>query len=325
MRKARRAFFVITACIATTLSVSVLLITNPVFASGKGKTTVSVNARILRQHVDSLCGTPQPRNSANFESINMAADYIRDVFKKYADTVEEQKFKAGWVEYRNIICSFGPKDGPRLIIGAHYDVCENQPGADDNASGVAGLLELAHLLDSLKPALKYRIDLVAYSLEEPPYFRTEMMGSAVHAKYLADNKIPVIGMVSLEMIGYFSDEPKSQSYPVGLLHLFYPEKGNFIAVVGSFGQWKIVRKMKTGMITGSVIPVKSINSPKWVPGIDFSDHLNYWKYGWDAVMVTDTSWYRNDQYHEPGDTPDRLNYDKMAQVVSGVYNAVIGY
>jgi hypothetical protein len=293
MRKARRILVIIAAGITILFFTGVLLVTNPVFATQAKKAAVEVNPRMLRSHVDSLCSTPHARNSANLPSLNMAADYIRDVFKQYADTVEEQKYKAGWTDYRNIICSFGPRDAPRIIIGAHYDVYEN-PGADDNASGVAGLLELAHLLDSLKPALKYRIDLVSYCLEEPPYFRTDMMGSAVHAKYLADNKIPVKAMISLEMIGYFSDKPKSQSYPLGLLHLFYPERGNFIAVVGSFGQWKIVRRIKSGMIRGSEISVKSINSPKWVVGIDFSDHLNYWKYGWDAVMITDTSWYRND-------------------------------
>jgi hypothetical protein len=215
-------------------------------------------------------------------------------------------------------------DAERLIVGAHYDVFTN-PGADDNASGVAGLLELARLLDTLKPVLKYRIDLVAYTNEEPPYFRTEQMGSAVHAKYLSDNKIKVKGMICLEEIGYFTDEAKSQSYPLDILHLFYPERGNFIGVVGKIGQRKIVRRMKSKMRSGSVIDIRSINAPRWVTGIDYSDHLNYWNYGYDAVMINDTSWYRGNQYHTGGDTPDRLDYERMAQVVSGVYNAMVSY
>jgi hypothetical protein len=324
MCRLARFLAIATGIVLAFFVVAVLLVTNPVFGAPRKKNIVGVSATQLRAHVDSLCSTPGPRNSDNLIGLNAAADYILRNFKQYSEHIEEQKCRAGWTDYRNIICSFGPMDAERLIVGAHYDVFTN-PGADDNASGVAGLLELARLLDTLKPNLKYRVDLVAYTNEEPPYFRTEQMGSAVHAKYLHDNKINVKGMICLEMIGYFTDEEKSQSYPLDILHLFYPEKGNFVAVVGQLWQRKIVRKVKSGMLAGSEISVKSINSPKWVVGIDFSDHLNYWKYGYDAIMITDTSWYRNDQYHETGDTPDCLDYERMAQVVSGIYNAMVNY
>lgn len=302
----------------------VCALTNPVlFMHGnKPQENIDVSKERLYETVKQLTSTPLPRNSFNLASLNTAADYIMNEMKKAGGRMEEQKYTVGGKEYRNIICSFGPEDGERIITGAHYDVCDNQPGADDNASGVAGLLELARLLSGKKD-LKYRIDLVAYTLEEPPYFRTEHMGSAVHAKYLHDNKIKVKAMISIEMIGYFSDEPKSQQYPLGILKWFYPTRGNYIAVVGKIGQGSIVRKVKKHMRSGSGIDVRSINAPAFVQGIDFSDHLNYWKYGYDAVMITDTSFYRNANYHENTDTIDTLDFTKMAEVVKGIYNALI--
>ncbi|OFY86650.1 MAG: peptidase M28 [Bacteroidetes bacterium RIFCSPLOWO2_12_FULL_35_15] len=270
-----------------------------------------------------LIKSPVARNDANVERLNQCANYIFEEFKKQTDQVEEQSYLVGTLEYKNIICSFGPRDAERIIVGAHYDVCDNQPGADDNASGVAGLLEIARLLKSQGGILKYRIDLVAYSLEEPPNFRTENMGSAVHAKMLHDNKVKVKKMICLEMIGYFSEKPKSQEYPIGLMKLFYPAKGNYISVVGKTGQGKTVRNTKKEMKKNSSIKVCSINAPAFIPGIDFSDHLNYWKYGYTAVMITDTSFYRNANYHEKTDTLETLDIDKMAEVIKGVFYAIV--
>lgn len=319
MKRFTRIFFIIVLFILC----GVCAITNPVlFARGTSSINIDVKKDRLYNDVKFLVTTPKARNFYNIAELNSAADYILNELKKTGGRIEEQKYKADGREYRNIICSFGPEDGERIIVGAHYDVCENQPGADDNASGTAGLLELARLLGERKD-IKQRIDLVAYTLEEPPYFRKETMGSAVHAKYLHDNNIKVKAMICLEMIGYFSDKPKSQDYPVGLLKLFYPNKGNYIAVVGKFGQGRIVRKMKKHMNNGCEVDVRSINAPAFVPGIDFSDHLNYWKYGYDAVMITDTSFYRNANYHEPTDTIDTLDFDRMAEVVKGVYNALM--
>lgn len=298
--------------------------TNPIIFSGGNKPAqrINVNKDRLYSDVKFLVYTPQPRNNYNISSLNIAADHILAEFKKTGGRVEEQKYKAAGKEYRNIICSFGPETGERIIVGAHYDVCDEQPGADDNASGVAGILEIARLLGEQKD-IKTRIDLVAYTLEEPPHFRKETMGSAVHAKYLHDNKIPVKAMISVEMIGYFSDEPKSQEYPLGILKLFYPTKANYIAVVGKIGQGRVTRKMKKHMRCGSEIDVRSINAPAAIPGIDFSDHLNYWRYGYDALMITDTSFYRNKNYHEKTDTIETLDFTRMAEVVKGIYNAVM--
>ena len=151
------------------------------------------------------------------------------------------------------------------------------PGSDDNASAVAGLLELAVLLGSTP--LETRVDLVAFTLEEPPYFNTEHMGSAVHARSLRKQNFAVRIMISLEMIGYFSDAPNSQRFPLPLMDLLYPPKGNFIAVIGKIGQGDVVRRMKKGMRTGSALPVYPFNAPASMPGINLSDHINYWNQG----------------------------------------------
>jgi hypothetical protein len=299
------------------------MITTPILGAVKQEKNVAADPMILKGHVEKLSGTGVPRNYNNLQALNETAAYVLTEMQKYCRDTEEQGFMVDSNEYKNIICSFGPKNGERIIIGAHYDVCGDQPGADDNASGVAGLLEIARLIDLEKPDLKYRIDLVAYSLEEPPFFRSQNMGSAVHANYLKTNNIRVKAMISLEMIGYFSDHPGSQSYPLGIFKLFYPTTANYIAVVGKFGQGSLIRKVKKLMLKGSAIDVRSINAPVFIPGIDFSDHLNYWNNGYDAVMVSNTSFYRNANYHQTGDKPETLDYQKMAEVVKGVYWAVL--
>ncbi len=298
------------------------VVSSPVFMLKRQEFTVSVAADSLKKHVDFLCSTPRFRNYLHLESLNIAADYIKNSLEKFSSRTTEQVYEVDGKSYRNIICSFGPEDGKRIILGAHYDVCEDQMGADDNASGVAGIIELARLFSS-EDKLNFRIDLVAYTLEEPPFFRTTQMGSAVHAKYCYDNNIEIKAMICLEMIGYFTDQKNSQDYPIDALKLIYPNTGDFIAVVGKVGKAKLTRHMKRSMIKGSNIPVESISAPPSMPGIDFSDHLNYWNFGYPAVMITNTAFYRNHQYHETGDTADRLDYDKMAEVVKGVYFGVI--
>ncbi len=280
-------------------------------------------ARILKD-LQFLVQSPIARYDEHVERLNECAKYIFDEFKKLTNDVEEQKYLVGGKEYKNVICSFGPKDSERIIVGAHYDVCENQPGADDNASGIAGMLEIARMLKPQSSSLKYRVDFVAYTLEEPPNFRTANMGSAVHAKMLYDNHIKVKRIICLEMIGFYSDKRKSQEYPIGLMKLFYPTKANYIAVVGKIGQGKSIRNTRKAMRENSEIKVCSINSPAFVPGIDFSDHLNYWKYGYSAVMITDTAFYRNANYHEKTDTLETLNIDKMMEVVKGVFASIVG-
>jgi len=309
------------------LTSMVMALTNPVLIKTNKSDVIEVDPERIKNDVTTLCSTTKPRNAKNIESLNEAASYIADEWIKLGLEVDTQKYIADGNEYKNLICSFGRTDGERIIVGAHYDVCEEQAGADDNASGTAGLLELARLLKKHQPNLNYRVDLVAYTLEEPPYFRTKFMGSAVHATYLKDNKIPIKAMICSEMIGYFSDEKGSQDYPIGLLKLFYPNTGDYISVVSKFGNGnsKLTRKVKKGIKRGANIDVTSVNAPASLPGIDFSDHLNYWKYDYPAVMITNTAFYRNKNYHEPTDLPETLDYERMAEVIKGIYNVLVEF
>lgn len=279
----------------------------------------------LEADVRTLAETFAPRHFAR-EELDRAADWIRAELEKAGGRVVEQPYDAEGHRYRNVIASFGPEedamDGERVIVGAHYDVCDELPGADDNASGVAGLLELARLLGETKN-LARRVDLVAYTLEEPPYFRTEFMGSWVHAAYMKKEGVKVRAQVTLEMIGYFSDAPKSQEFPIPALKLFYPTTGNSIAIIGKMGAGRLTRQIKGAMKGASDLPVLSMNGPASVPGVDFSDHRSYWAHGYPAVMITDTAFYRNANYHTAGDLPETLNYGRMGHVVDGVYQAVL--
>jgi Zn-dependent M28 family amino/carboxypeptidase len=220
-----------------------------------------------------------------------------------------------------VIAEFGPETNERIVVGAHYDTAGPLPGADDNASGVAGLIELAGLL--AKQQLPVRVELVAFPLEEPPYFGSKFMGSAVHANDLRAQNARVRGMISLEMIGYFSDAPRSQNFPAEILRAFYPTKGNFIGVVGTLDEGLLVRRIKLAMQGATPLPVHSINAPLAVPGVGLSDQLSYWNAGYKAVMITDTAFFRNPHYHTVDDTAEKLDYKRMALVVEGVYAAVL--
>ncbi|MDH4232557.1 MAG: M28 family peptidase [Nitrospirota bacterium] len=286
------------------------------------KPDIAIDKDQLYSSVHKLTGIRPARNYMNIDSLNRAADFIRDEFLEFGYRPIEQKYHVNGKEYRNIIASYGPETAPRFIVGAHYDVCGEQPGADDNASGIAGLLGLAKLLTAQAPKINFRIDFVAYTLEEPPFFRTEGMGSFIHAKSLHDAGVNVLGMLSLEMIGFYSNDPESQEYPLRLMKFFYPSSGNFIGVVGNFASSGLLRHFKDSMKPASV-GVESLRAPSFLVGVDFSDHMNYWKFGYHAIMITDTSFYRNPNYHSTSDTIETLNFDKMKEVVKGVYMGLI--
>ncbi len=309
---------------AVGLLISWFIVTQPLFINPTPNAPkVSVPLARLERHVGMLSQTYMPRNAAHPENLDRIATYIAQEFAHANARVIEQPYAVDGHTYRNVIGSYGPPTAERIVIGAHYDAAGEFPGADDNASGVAGLIELAYLLGTVP--LPIRVELVAYTLEEPPYFRTPMMGSAVHARSLRQQGQPVRLMVSLEMIGYFTDAPNSQVFPSPILKLFYPSQGNFITIVGNVGQGGVVRRTKRAMRGASALPVYSINAPRFVPGVDFSDHLNYWAAGYHAIMITDTAFYRNPRYHTAHDTPETLDYPRMAMVVQGVYAAVLAF
>jgi len=320
----RRLFAVVLAFILVTVLAIWWFIMQPLLLPvSKASNIQSFSAKHLQKTVNELVFDYFPRDGANPENMQRCAQYIKTKFLTASTRVSFQTYTLERHRYHNVIASFGPKEGPRIIVGAHYDSAGELPGADDNASGVAGLLALANKLKDKK--LSTRIDLVAYALEEPPYFLTDQMGSARHAFLMRDEKVEVKLMISLEMIGFYSEQEHSQEYPLGLLELMYPDKGDFIAVVGLINAGAIAKRVKSLMQSASDIEVYSINAPRFIPGIDFSDHLNYWNEGFPAVMITDTAFYRNHAYHTSEDTPVRLNYEKMADVLSGVFNVVVNY
>ncbi len=323
MKKKALLIVLVLLCIAT---FSILALTNPTLSAKKQLDfTFQADSSRMKVYVDSLCREKEFRTWNNTRELNRAGNYIFNELKKYSVKTTKQAFEDKRNQYFNVISSYGPENAPRLIIGAHYDVCGMQQGADDNASGVSALIELARMLQSNNPNLEYRVDLVAFTLEEPPFFRDFMMGSAVHARSLKKDSVDVLGMISIEMIGYFSDLKGSQEYPVNAMKLVYPNRANYISVVSKLGEGSFLRKVKRGLNSQKRVKVRSVSAPASVPGIDFSDHHNYWDQGYSALMITDTSFYRNANYHQPSDLPETLNYSKMAAVTDGIFQFLLNF
>ncbi len=274
----------------------------------------------LERHVRMLSEEFVPRDYTHPENLKRTADYIAEQWKAAGLQVEQQSYEAEGRTYWNVVARIGAA-APTSVVVAHYDTCDELPGADDNASGVAGLIELGRILATQPPA--GGIELAAVSTEEPPYFRSEHMGSAVHAEQLRRSERNIRWVISMEMIGTFVDTPDSQKFPIEALTLIYPDQGNFIAVIGDLGAMAEVRRVKAGMQAADTIPVWSMNAPTLLQGIDWSDHRSYRAQGFGAVMVTDTSYLRNFHYHTAEDTADRLDYRRMAQVVDAVAQAAV--
>lgn len=274
----------------------------------------------IENDLKQIIGTGKSRNYQHIIALNSTAEYIKAELSKSCDSVYFQSFYVNKIEYKNVVAIKNLANPKRIIIGAHYDVCDDQDGADDNASGVAGLLEVARLLSNEK--LNYTIEYVAYTLEEPPYFKTNQMGSYIHAKNLYDNEIDVKGMICLEMIGYYSDKPNSQTYPAGILSWFYGNKGNYIMVIRKWGAGEFAKTTTKLMKKQKLIKTKSFSCTPKLPGLDFSDHLNYWKFSYDAILITNTAYYRNKNYHEETDKFETLNLKMMSAVIDELYLTV---
>ncbi len=276
----------------------------------------------LYRHVEYLSVKIGDRHLWKEGSLPKAADYIESVFNSFGYDVWRQTYSCYGQSVSNLIAEkigTSNKGNKAVIIGAHYDTVPGSPGADDNASAVAGLLELARL--SQKTSDKKNLVFSAFVNEESPCFGTSNMGSMVYAKHLRELKIPVQVMVCLEMIGYFSEE-RIQAYPLPGMDLIYPKAGNYIAVVGNFHSSKYVSFFKKKIRNRSDINVRSLTAPEFFAGINLSDQYSFWRHGYRAVMVTDTAFFRNRNYHQPTDTIDILDFDKMTEVVQGLYHAI---
>ncbi len=274
-------------------------------------------ALVLRGHVDELAGKIGGRDLDHPEQLAAAADYIRAQWQAQGYEVRTLGFMVEGREVANLEIELPGRSPELVVIGAHYDTCMGNPGADDNASGVAALLELSRLLAGA--SFDRTIRLVAFVNEEPPYFRDdEAMGSRVYARGLREAGHEVSAMLSLESIGYYRDEPESQHYPA-IIAALYPDAGNFVAVVGKNGARPLVRRVVAELEAHGSIPVESIAAPASITGIDWSDHASFWAQGWSqAVMITDTATFRNPNYHQPSDTPDTLDYDRLSALVGAL-------
>lgn len=299
------------------VAVLLLFLAQPVKVRTRTPEQTADEAR-LRATVEELVALA-PRDAEHPRNLERAAAMIEARLREAGAVVERQPYDAG-VPVANVIGRFGPQEGERVVLGAHYDAWGGLPGADDNASGVAVLLEVARMLGERPPGT--RVDVVAYTLEEPPHFTTERMGSMVHARRLQQEGAILRGMLCLEMVGYFRDEPGTQQYPAPGLRALYGERGDFIVVAGRVQDVGLLRAVKSAMASVAGVPVHSINAPGLVPGIDFSDHASFWRHGYRAVMVTDSAFYRNPNYHTATDTPATLDYRRMKVVAEQVYAAL---
>jgi Zn-dependent M28 family amino/carboxypeptidase len=280
---------------------------------------MKAESKHLEHWVQKLCTISPSREVNHPSSLRQSIDIIQKGFEKHGLKTRLQAVPFRNKIFHNVVVTINAESKKDLVIvGAHYDVCGNTPGADDNASGVSGLLELSRLITQHYPKERPPLELVAYTLEEPPAFGSSFMGSAVHARSLKERVRNVDHMVCLESIGYYTEKEQSQRYPLKAMSLLYPNRGNFIAVVGNFSS-KAITNQLTSALKRTGLATEALNAPGYVTGVDFSDHRNYWKHQYKAVMITDTALYRNPHYHQESDLPNTLNYKRMAQVVDGVF------
>ena len=264
-----------------------------------------VLAARLRKHVDMLAS--RERNI----DLETPARYIASAFASYGLKPALQRFPSGGRTVSNIEIS--PPGASRVVVGAHYDTVPGSPGADDNASAVAALIELAGLLAGEGLPIRF----VAFANEEMPYFMGPEMGSWASAHRSRKDGEPVRAMLSLEMLGYYRDAPGTQKYPPPL-NLLYPDRADFIAFVGDLGARALVRQAIGSFRRNAKFPSEGVAAPAFVPGVLRSDHASFRDQGFAAIMVTDTAYNRNPHYHRASDTPDKLDYERLARVTLGL-------
>ena len=270
-----------------------------------------------KAHIVMLAGTIGERNLLRYQALNAAAGYISQQFQEMGYTVREQIFVVEGKTVKNLEAELPGKSHPKEIIlfGAHYDSVIGSPGANDNATGVAALLALARFAKEYRFGRTLRF--VAFVNEEPPYFQGPGMGSRVYARECAQRGDRIAAMVSLETIGYYSDRDGSQSYPFPF-SFFYPKTGNFVAFVGNLASRDLVRRIVAGFRKHTRFPSEGVAAPGVIPGISWSDQWPFWEEGYPAVMVTDTAFHRYGQYHTLRDTPEIIDYERLARVIAGL-------
>jgi len=275
----------------------------------------------LRRDVEKLAGQIGERNIWHYQNLTAAADFLEASLAEAGCKVNRQNFQAEKKTCCNIEAQIiGTKHPDRIvIIGAHYDSVYRSPGANDNASAVAAALALARRFADEKNNRTLRF--VFFANEEPPFFQTNQMGSLVYAKSCREKKEKIIAMLSLETIGYYNDKPKSQKYPPPL-SLFYPSTADFIGFLGNLSSRKLLHKVVASFRKNCKFPSQAGAYPEFIPGISWSDHCSFWRQDYPAIMVTDTAPFRYPYYHAPEDTPDKINYDSLTRVTTGLQTVI---
>ena len=279
----------------------------------------------LCEHVMVLAGLIGPRYPGKPSTMQAAAAYIERQFVAIGDVVTRQTYSAGDADVSNLIVERPGSDRTDqiVVVGAHYDTVSSTPGADDNASAVAMLVEVARLLANSRPRRTIRF--VGFACEEPPYFCTGDMGSQHYARSCRARNDAIIAMLCLEMVGYYSTEPGSQQLPheiPAVLRRAFPSRGDFLAAIGNLRSLKLVMQFRRGFKRTSRLPLYSIALPERINAIRLSDNSSFWDQGYPALMITDTSFCRNPHYHQSTDTPDTLDHARLTQATLGVAGAV---
>jgi Zn-dependent M28 family amino/carboxypeptidase len=288
--------------------------------TGTGKECSMLSER-LHKHVFHLANEIGERHVYRPAALHAAAAYIQQTWQDMGYTVQRQEQETAGVQCANLEVTLTGSQQPDeiLLIGAHYDTVTGSPGANDNGSGVACLLELARLLVQARQARSLRF--VAFVNEESPFFFTRRMGSMIYADAARQRGDDIRLMLALETLGYYRDAPKSQGYPP-LFRFFYPDTANFVAFVSNFRSRHAMRELVTAFRHSCDFPAEHVATFSWIPGVAWSDHLSFWRQGYRAVMVTDTAFYRYPYYHHAEDTADKLDYDRFAAVTQGLYGAL---
>jgi hypothetical protein len=273
----------------------------------------------LEAHVRHLAGTIGPRHMLRPRTLNDAREYIEKRLIEFGYITELQEFEATGVRVANVEARATAATQRFVVLGAHYDTVPITPGANDNASGVAALLEVARLMRARTGGMAIRF--VAFVNEEPPWFQTPAMGSLVYAARARQRGDDITAMISLETMGYYSDAAGSQTYPPPF-QLFFPSTGNFLAAVSNFRSFGVLRRFSRAFRAVSPLPLIASPAPERIVGVGWSDHWAFWQQGYPALMLTDTALFRYPHYHEPTDTPDKLDYVRLAYAVQGVRGGV---
>ena len=275
----------------------------------------------LKKHVVKLADDIGERNVWHYEGLEASVQYIENVLVGLGYQVGRHEFQVEGTTVANVEAErIGTSmPGEIVIVGAHYDSIIGSPGANDNASGVAGLLELARLLATGEPSRTVRF--IGFVNEEPPFYYTDDMGSRVYSSRSRRRGEKIVAMLALETIGYYSEVAWSQRYPFPF-SFFYPSTGNFIGFVGNISSRGLVRRAIRTFREHTDFPSEGLAAPGWVTGVGWSDHWSFWKEGYPAIMVTDTALFRYEHYHTPQDTSDRIDYARLARVVSGLTRVV---